>query len=109
MKTSLRDIKEYSIFEVEQRTSSANRRWLWRVRQRVYGLCRPTQAFYVSWAPRFTLPPEEFEKAYKVEFDRLSKANPVVWQFTPSLSRFRWAEAYEQTLRALLHTQSPFG
>jgi hypothetical protein len=62
------------------------------------------QSFYVSWAPRFTLPPEEFEKAYKVEFDSLSKANSVVWQFTPSLPRFRWAEAYEQTRRALLHT-----
>ena len=31
-------------------------------------------------------------------------ANPVVWQFTPSLPRFRWAEAYERTRRALLHT-----
>jgi hypothetical protein len=47
------------------------------------------QSFYVSWAPRFTLPPEEFEKAYKVEFDSLSNANPVVWQFTPALPRFR--------------------
>ena len=62
------------------------------------------QSFYVSWSPRFTLPPEEFEKAYKVEFDSLSKTNPVVWQFTPALPRFRWAEAYEQTRRALLHT-----
>lgn len=62
------------------------------------------QSFYVSWAPRFTLPPEEFERAYKVEFDRLSKANPVVWQFTPNLARFRWTEAQEQTRRALLQT-----
>jgi len=61
-------------------------------------------SFYVSWVPRFTLPPEEFEKTYKVEFDSLSKANPVVWQFTPALPRFHWAEAYEQTRRALLHT-----
>jgi hypothetical protein len=61
-------------------------------------------SFYVSWAPRFTLPPEQFEKAYKVEFDELSKTNPVVRQFTPALWRFRWTEAYEQTRRALLHT-----
>ncbi len=61
-------------------------------------------SFYVSWAPRFTLPPEQFEKAYKVEFDELSKTNPVVRQFTPALPRFRWAEAYEQTRRALLHS-----
>src|SRR5262249_50084454 len=58
----------------------------------------------ISWLPRFSLPPEEFEKTYKVEFDKLSKANPLVWQFTPSLPRFRWTEAYEQTQRALLHT-----
>jgi hypothetical protein len=60
-------------------------------------------SFYVSWSPRFTLPPDEFEKAYKLEFDELSKANPVVWQFTPALPRFRWAEAYEQTRRTLLY------
>jgi len=60
-------------------------------------------SLYVSWAPRFTLPPEQFEEAYKIEFDELSKANPVVRQFTPALPRFRWAEAYEQTRRALLH------
>jgi hypothetical protein len=61
-------------------------------------------SFYVSWAPRFSLPPEQFEKTYKVEFDALSKTNPVVRQFTPALPRFRWVEAYEQTRRALLHT-----
>jgi hypothetical protein len=61
-------------------------------------------SFYVYWAPRFTLPPEQFEKAYKVEFDGLSKTNPVVRQFTPALWRFRWTEAYEQTRRALLYT-----
>jgi hypothetical protein len=60
-------------------------------------------SFYVSWAPRFTLPPEQFEKTYKIEFDDLSKTNPVVRQFTPALPRIRWAEAYEQTRRALLH------
>jgi len=62
------------------------------------------QSFYLSWALRFTLPPEQFEKAYKAEFDELSKANPVVRQFTPALPRFRWAEAYEETRRALFHT-----
>jgi len=61
-------------------------------------------SFYVSWAPRFTLAPEQFEKAYKVEFDELSKANPVVREFTPALPLLRWAEAYERTRRALLQT-----
>jgi hypothetical protein len=61
-------------------------------------------SFYVSWAPRFSLPPDQFEKTYNVEFDELSKTNPVVRQFTPALPRFRWAEAYEQTRRALLRT-----
>ena len=59
------------------------------------------QTFYLSWAPRFALPPEQFERAYNVEFDELSKANPVIGQFAPALPRFRWAEAYEQTRRAL--------
>ena len=61
-------------------------------------------SFYVSWASRFTLPAGQFEKAYKIEFDELSKTNPVVRQFTPALPRFRWAEADEQTRRALLQT-----
>jgi hypothetical protein len=60
------------------------------------------QSFYVFWAPRFALPPKEFESAYKVEFDQLSKTNPVARQFTPALPRLRWAEAYEQTRRSLL-------
>jgi len=60
-------------------------------------------SFYVSWAPRFRLPPEQFEKTFKIEFDELSKTNPVLRQFTPALPRIRWAEAYEQTRRALLH------
>jgi hypothetical protein len=62
------------------------------------------QSFYTSWAPRFTLPPEQFEKTYKTEIEELSRANPVIRQFTPALPRFRWAEAYNQTRRALLHT-----
>jgi hypothetical protein len=61
-------------------------------------------SFYVSWASRFILPPGQFEKAYKAEFDELSRTNPVVRQFTPALPRFRWAEANEQTRRALLQT-----
>jgi hypothetical protein len=56
----------------------------------------------VFWAPRFALPPKEFESAYKVEFDQLSKTNPVARQFTPALPRLRWAEAYEQIRRSLL-------
>jgi hypothetical protein len=60
-------------------------------------------SLYVSWASRFTLPPEQFEKAYRTEFDEVSKTNPVVRQFTPALWRFRWTEAYEQTRRALLN------
>ena len=60
------------------------------------------RSFYESWAPRFTLPPEQFEKAFKVEFTELSKKNPVVRQFTPALPRFRWVEADQQTRRALL-------
>lgn len=59
-------------------------------------------SFYVSWAPRFTLSPEQFEKEYKAEIGELSRANPVIRQFTPALWRFRWAEAYNQTRRALL-------
>jgi hypothetical protein len=62
------------------------------------------QGFYRAWASRFALPPEEFEKVYEAEFDSLSKANPVIRQFTPALPRFRWAESYEQTRRALLYT-----
>jgi hypothetical protein len=60
--------------------------------------------FYASWASRFALPPDQFEKIYKAEFGELAKNNPVVWQFTPSLPRFRWVEEYEQTRRALLYT-----
>jgi len=61
------------------------------------------QSFYTSWAPRFALPPEQFEKAYKAEIEELARVNPVIRQFTPALPRFRWAEAYNQTRRALLH------
>jgi hypothetical protein len=63
---------------------------------------RQQQSFYASWAPRFALPPEQFEKTYNPEFEELARANPFVRQFTPALPRFRWAEAYAQTRRALL-------
>jgi hypothetical protein len=59
-------------------------------------------SFYEAWVRRFSLPPEEFERAYKAEIEQASRANPVIRQFTPALPRFRWAEAYSQTRRALL-------
>jgi len=61
------------------------------------------QAFYASWAPRFALPPEQFEKAYKADIEEFARTNPLIRQFTPALPRFRWAEAYNLTRRALLH------
>ncbi len=61
-------------------------------------------SFYKAWASRFSLPPEQFERAYKAEIEEVSRANPVIQQFTPALPRFRWAEAYSQTRRALLQT-----
>jgi hypothetical protein len=61
-------------------------------------------SFYTAWASQFSLPPEQFERAYKAEIEEVSKANPVIQQFTPALPRFRWAEAYSQTRRALLQT-----
>ena len=60
------------------------------------------QSFYASWAPRFTLPPEQFEMGYKAEIQELARTNPVVREFTPNLPRLRWAEAYSQTRCALL-------
>jgi hypothetical protein len=59
-------------------------------------------AFYVRWARRFTLPPEQFEAAYNREVGPLAQTNTVVGQFTPALPRFRWSEAYSRTRRALL-------
>ena len=59
-------------------------------------------SFYASWASRFALPAEQFEKTYQAEFEELARANPVIRQFTPALPHFRWAEAYNQTRRALL-------
>jgi len=62
------------------------------------------QSFYRSWSPRFALPPEQFEKTYKGEIEEFARSNPVIRLFTPSLPRFRWAEAYNQTRRTLLQT-----
>jgi hypothetical protein len=61
------------------------------------------QSFYASWAPRFALSPDQFENTYKAEIEALSKENPVIREFTPALPRIRWAEAYNETRRALLH------
>lgn len=62
------------------------------------------RSFYSAWDSRFSLPPQEFETTYKAEIERLSAKNPVIQQFTPNLPRFRWADAYCQTRRALLRT-----
>jgi hypothetical protein len=61
------------------------------------------QSFYEAWAPRFTLPPGQFESKYKSEFEQASKRNPIIRQFTPNLPRFRWAQADRETQRAMLH------
>lgn len=60
------------------------------------------QAFYSEWVTKFDLRPEQFERDYKPRLQEVSKDNSVVRQFTPNLPRFRWAEAYCQTRRALL-------
>jgi len=60
------------------------------------------ESFCASWAARFPLPPEEFERQYKSELEPLSTANPIIRVMTPNLPRFRWTEAYTQTRRALL-------
>jgi hypothetical protein len=60
------------------------------------------ESFCASWAARFPLPPEQFEKRYKSELEPLSKTNPVIRVMTPNLPRLRWTEAYNQTRRALL-------
>jgi hypothetical protein len=62
------------------------------------------QAFYSEWVTKFDLPPQQFERDYKPQLQEVSKDNSVMRQFTPALPRFRWAEAYCQTRRALLQT-----
>lgn len=62
------------------------------------------QSFYSSWSARFTLPPNEFESTYKSEMEGIGKTNPLIRFFTPNLPRFRWADSYKETRRALLRT-----
>jgi len=59
-------------------------------------------AFYEKWTANFGLPPETFQQRYDPDYARASIGNPILERFTPMLSRFRWAEAYNNTRRALL-------
>lgn len=59
-------------------------------------------AFYKKWTANFGLPPETFQQQYDPDYARASIGNPILERFTPMLSRFRWAEAYNNTRRALL-------
>jgi len=61
------------------------------------------RAFYGKWIANFGLPPETFQQQYDPDYARASIGNPILERFTPMLSRFRWAEAYNNTRRALLH------
>jgi hypothetical protein len=60
-------------------------------------------AFYEKWTANFGLPPETFQQQYDPDYAKASIGNPILERFTPMLSRFRWAEAYNDTRRALLH------
>jgi hypothetical protein len=59
-------------------------------------------AFYKKWIASFGLPPETFQQQYDPDYARASIGNPILERFTPMLSRLRWAEAYNNTRRALL-------
>jgi len=59
-------------------------------------------AFYEKWTANFGLPPETFQQQYDPDYAKASIGNPILERFTPMLSRFRWAEAYNNTRRALL-------
>jgi hypothetical protein len=61
------------------------------------------RAFYEKWTANFGLPPENFQQQYDPDYARASIGNPILERFTPMLSRFRWAEAYNNTRRTLLH------
>ena len=61
------------------------------------------RAFYEKWTANFGLPPETFQQQYDPDFARASVGNPILERFTPMLSRFRWAEAYNNTRRTLLN------
>lgn len=58
--------------------------------------------FYKKWSSQFNLSPEQFQRLYETDFAHKSARNPVLARFTPSLSRLRWAEAYNKTERALV-------
>lgn len=60
------------------------------------------RAFYKKWTASFGLPPEKFQQEYDPDYARASNGNPILRDFTPMLSRFRWAEAYNDTRRVLL-------
>jgi hypothetical protein len=60
-------------------------------------------AFYEKWTANFGLPPETFQQQYDPDYARASIGNPILERFTPMLSRFRWAEAYNNTRRTLLN------
>jgi hypothetical protein len=62
------------------------------------------RTFYEKWITNFGLLPETFQQQYDPDYARASVGNPILERFTPMLSRFRWAEAYNNTRRALLHT-----
>lgn len=58
--------------------------------------------FYEKWIANFGLPPEVFQQQYDPDYVKASSGNPILESFTPMLSRFRWAEAYNDVRRALL-------
>lgn len=60
------------------------------------------RAFYQKWTANFGLPPEKFQREFDPDYANASKGNPILEQFTPMLSHFRWGEAYNDTRRALL-------
>jgi hypothetical protein len=61
------------------------------------------RAFYEKWMANFGLPPETFQQQYDPDYAMASIGNPILQRFTPMLSRFRWAESYNNTRRALLN------
>jgi hypothetical protein len=59
-------------------------------------------AFYRKWVTNFGLPPAQFQDLYDADYALASSGNAILETFTPSLSRFRWAEAYSETRRTLV-------
>jgi hypothetical protein len=66
-------------------------------------------AFYEKWVANFGLPPEIFQQQYDPDYAKASTGNPMLERFTPMLSLFRWAEAYNNTRRALLNASTGRG